>query len=164
MSWVVFDEEINIKSPALLKDFPKEDTNSFFSKHPMFFVADNLSDLAKKSGINEEGLKKTIYQYNHAIENNEPDPFGRIHRPLKIEKAPFYSICTHGVSITSTVGLKVNSELNVIDENKEPINNLFAAGEILGSGQTMGKCSAGGMMLTPALTFGKLLGQKLLSW
>ena len=87
-----------------------------------------------------------------------------MHRPLKIEKPPFYSICTHGVSITSTVGLLVNSELNILKENGEPIGNLFAAGEILGSGQTMGKCSAGGMMLTPALTFGRLLGQKFLSW
>ncbi|MAR78899.1 MAG: hypothetical protein CMM18_01570 [Rhodospirillaceae bacterium] len=164
MSWVIFDEEINKKSPALLKDFSKEDTNSFFSNHPMFYIADDLGDLARKSGVEEEGLKKTISEYNYSIENNKPDPFGRIHRPLKIEKPPFYAICTHGVSITSTVGLTVNSQLNVIDAKKEPINNLFAAGEILGSGQTMGKCSAGGMMLTPALTFGKLLGQKLLSW
>ena len=164
MSWVIFDEEIHKKSPAILKDFSKEDTNSFFSHHPMFYIADDLSDLARKSGVEEEGLKKTISEYNYSIENNKPDPFGRIHRPLKIEKPPFYAICTHGVSITSTVGLTVNSQLNVIDAKKEPINNLFAAGEILGSGQTMGKCSAGGMMLTPALTFGKLLGQKLLSW
>ena len=130
----------------------------------MFYYANDLDELAKKSGINSVGLNKTIQEYNKAIENNEPDPLGRIHRPLKIEKPPFYSICTHGVSITSTVGLSVNSELKVINDKKQPINNLFAAGEILGSGQTMGKCSAGGMMLTPALTFGKLLGQKLLSW
>jgi fumarate reductase flavoprotein subunit len=83
---------------------------------------------------------------------------------LPILKSPFYAICTHGVSITSTVGLAVNSNLEVIDSEKKPIKNLFAAGEILGSGQTMGKCSAGGMMLTQALTFGKILGQKLLIW
>ncbi len=163
-AWVIFDDKILKESPELLKDFSKEDTISFFSNHPMFYYANDLDELAKKSGINSVGLNKTIQEYNKAIENNEPDPLGRIHRPLKIEKPPFYSICTHGVSITSTVGLSVNSELKVINDKKQPINNLFAAGEILGSGQTMGKCSAGGMMLTPALTFGKLLGQKLLSW
>ena len=111
-----------------------------------------------------DGLTKTILEYNNALKNNSSDPFGREHRPLSIEKPPFYSICTHGVSITSTVGLSVDQSLKVITSDKKPIRNLFAAGEILGSGQTMGKCSAGGMMLTPALTFGRLLGQKLLSW
>ncbi|PPR80050.1 MAG: Fumarate reductase flavoprotein subunit [Alphaproteobacteria bacterium MarineAlpha2_Bin1] len=163
-AWVVFDDEILKKSPPLLKDFSKEDTISFFSSHPMFNYANDLQSLANKSGVNSDGLIKTIEEYNLAIENNQTDPFGRMHRPLKIKKPPFYSICTHGVSITSTVGISVNSELKILNEKKEPIKNLFAAGEILGSGQTMGKCSAGGMMLTPALTFGRLLGQKFLSW
>lgn len=164
MSWVIFDHEIHMKSPPLLKDFSQEDANSFFSNHPMFFVANSIEELATKSGVNSDSLKNTIFEYNYAIKNKTPDPLGRSYRPLPIEKPPFYSICTHGVSITSTVGLSVNQDLKVITSNNKPIKNLFAAGEILGSGQTMGKCSAGGMMLTPALTFGRLLGEKLLSW
>ena len=163
-SWVIFDDEIFKNSPSLLKDFSKEDTKSFFSNHPMFFIDDNLDQLASKSGINFKGLKQTINEYNDSIKNNTTDPFNRKYRPLPINKPPFYAICTHGVSITSTVGLAVNEKLEVIDSDNKPIKNLFAAGEILGSGQTMGKCSAGGMMLTPALTFGRILGQKLLIW
>ena len=34
-------------------------------------------------------------------------------------------------------------------------------GELLGSGQTMGSGFVGGMMVTPALTFGRLLGSNL---
>tara|TARA_Y100000590_G_scaffold451328_1_gene592548 strand:+ start:917 stop:2335 length:1419 start_codon:yes stop_codon:yes gene_type:complete len=164
MSWIIFDESIFKNSPPLLRDYSKKDEVSFFSKHPMFFKAQTIDELASKSGINNEGLKKTVDEYNNAIDKKTPDPFDRKHRPLKIKKPPFYAVCTHGVSITSTVGLAVNQNLQVIDSKKVPINNLYAAGEILGSGQTMGKCSAGGMMLTPALTFGRLLGQKILEW
>ena len=41
--------------------------------------------------------------------------------------------------------------------------NLYAAGELLGAGQLMGKCYFGGMMVTPALAFGRLLGKELIS-
>ena len=64
--------------------------------------------------------------------------------------------------MTSTVGLAVNGDLKVIREGGDPIPNLYAAGELLGSGQTMGRAACGGMMITPALTFGRLLGDRML--
>ncbi len=66
--------------------------------------------------------------------------------------------------MTSTVGLAVNGDLNVIREGGDPIPNLYAAGELLGSGQTMGRAACGGMMITPALTFGRLLGDRMLDF
>jgi fumarate reductase flavoprotein subunit len=41
------------------------------------------------------------------------------------------------------------------------VRNLYAAGELLGAGQLMGQSFVGGMMVTPAMTFGRLLGQRL---
>jgi len=49
----------------------------------------------------------------------------------------------------------------VIRARGEPIRNLHAAGELLGAGQLMGQSFVGGMMVTPAMTFGRLLGQRL---
>ena len=40
-----------------------------------------------------------------------------------------------------------------------PVGNLYAAGEVLGSGATLGDAFVPGMMLTPALTLGRLLGE-----
>ena len=164
MSWIVFDNKIYGKSPPIFREFSKKDEGTFFSNHPMFSMAESIDELALTTGINSEGLQKTIMEYNNAIENNTPDPFHRVHRPLPIKEPPFYSICTHGTSTTSTVGLAVNENLQVINPQNEPIANLFAAGEIIGSSQTMGKAACGGMMITPALTFGRLLGQKILNW
>jgi fumarate reductase flavoprotein subunit len=45
--------------------------------------------------------------------------------------------------------------------NGEVIPNLYAAGEVLGSAATMGQSFAGGMLVMPSITFGKLLGERL---
>ena len=66
------------------------------------------------------------------------------------------------MSVSSTVGLKVNTRLEVIREDGTPITGLYAAGESLGQGAMMGSSFCGGMLVTPALTFGKMLGQHLL--
>jgi fumarate reductase flavoprotein subunit len=52
----------------------------------------------------------------------------------------------------------------VIGANGRPIRNLYAAGEVLGFGRTSGDAFVGGLSLTPALTFGRLLGESLLDW
>jgi fumarate reductase flavoprotein subunit len=48
-----------------------------------------------------------------------------------------------------------------VDQTGKPIPNLYAAGEVLGLGATSGNSFVGGMSVTPAMTFGRLLGQRL---
>ena len=57
-----------------------------------------------------------------------------------------------------------NDQLNVINKDGKCIKNLYAAGEILGFGNTSGHGFVGGMSLTPAMTFGKILGENILKW
>ena len=64
----------------------------------------------------------------------------------------------------SPTGLRVDKQLRVLRESGRPIPNLYAAGEVLGFGRTSGDAFVGGLSLTPALTFGKILGERLLSW
>ena len=58
----------------------------------------------------------------------------------------------------------MDRRLRVIGANGRPIRNLSAAGEVLGFGRTSGDAFVGGLSLTPALTFGRLLGDSLLDW
>lgn len=51
--------------------------------------------------------------------------------------------------------------LRVRREDGTTIDGLFAAGEILGAGATCGNSFCGGMVMGPALIFGKLLGERL---
>jgi fumarate reductase flavoprotein subunit len=162
--WVVYDAAIAKASPPHFGDKTKEQEMAFFGTHPMFYKADTLEALAAAAGIDAAGLAKSVAAYNQAIESGAPDPMGRKHRPLPIKQAPFYAYRVQGTSISSTVGLAVDRELRVIDKNNKPIPNLYAAGELLGAGQTMGDSFCGGMMATPAMTFGRLLGQHMLRW
>ena len=56
----------------------------------------------------------------------------------------------------------MNDRLQVVRRDGTAIANLFAAGEILGAGATQGQAFCGGMMITPALTFGRLLGGRII--
>jgi len=162
--WVIYDDAIAKASPPQFTDGDKKSEMAYFDGHPMFKKADTLDALADAAGIDAGGLLASVAAYNDAIKTGTPDPMGRQHRPSAIEQAPFYAIRVQGTSISSTVGLAVDDTLQVIDQKKNPIANLYAAGELLGSGQTMGDSFCGGMMATPALTFGRLLGQHILKW
>jgi fumarate reductase flavoprotein subunit len=67
-----------------------------------------------------------------------------------------------GWTPVSTVGLAVDGNLRVVTEAGAPIPNLYAAGEVIGAGATSGNAFVGGAILTPALTFGMLLGASML--
>ena len=58
-------------------------------------------------------------------------------------------------------GLAVDRDLHVLDGEGRPIPGLFAAGEALGISATSGDSFCGGMLATPALSFGRILGREL---
>ena len=127
--------------------------------HPMFLKADTLADLARQAGMPVANVEKTVAAYNSNLKGT--DPLGRKHRPAPIAKGPFYAIRQHATIIVTSAGLAVDGELRVLDKHQQPIANLYAAGEALGSVATMGHAHVNGMMVTPALTFGRLLGERL---
>jgi fumarate reductase flavoprotein subunit len=158
--WIVFDERIFAEAPPGVGGFSRDEMRDAFDVHSWFVKADSLEELANKAGINPAGLQQSVADYNRGVARQQ-DRFGRLHLPRPISKGPYYAIRHQGHSTTSTVGLAVNGALNVVRARGEPVRNLYAAGELLGAGQLMGQSFVGGMMVTPALTFGRLLGQRL---
>ncbi len=160
--WIIFDQHIAETAPVIFIEWTREKMMEAFANEELFYSADTLAELATAAGIDGTNLEKSIADYNAALGGD--DPLGRQHRPAPVVKPPFYAVRAQGASITSIAGLNVDASLRVLDKAGNPIPNLFAAGEILGSGQTMGEASVGGMMVTPALTFGRMLGDSMLSW
>lgn len=157
---VVFDSVIFEQSPVGIPRWTKEKMNEHFGTHPMFHRAETIEALAASAGIDERGLAATIADYNRVVEAGT-DPLGRKHMPLPIVKPPYYAIVHLGHSATSSTGLVVDDQLRVLREDGGVIPNLYAAGEVLGSGATLGDAFVPGMMLTPALVLGRLLGERL---
>jgi fumarate reductase flavoprotein subunit len=160
-TWLIFDQAILDAAPPGVEGWDRARMAEEFNAHPMFKKADTLQELAAVAGVDAKGLAATVAAYNSAQASGRDPDFQRKHMPLPIAKPPFYSIRQNGMSITSTVGIGVDDKLRVTKKDGSVIPGLYAAGDILGSGQLMGKSAVGGMMVTPALTFGRLLGQSL---
>lgn len=167
--WIVFDEAIlrAVKEPVagrgLNGSWTHENTLQALEsgKVPMFFRGDTVAALAQRAGIDAAGLAATIAAYNRGQASGK-DTLGRKHMPLPIAKAPFYAIQLQSWNLTSYGGLAVDGKLRVIRREGSPIRGLYAAGELLGMGQLMGKSVCGGMSVTPALALGRLLGNEIL--
>ena len=158
--WIIFDEAIFREAPPGVAGWSREQMRAAFDSHPMFARADTLEALAQRLGMDAVAVAHTVAAYNAALPGGT-DPLGREYRPRPVGEAPFYAIRHQGHSATSAVGVVVDRRLRVLQGGGNPVPNLYAAGEILGSGASMGNAFAAGMMLTPALTFGKLLGSSL---
>ncbi len=159
--WIIFDQDILDQAPPVVERWTQEEVRDAFGSTYSFYKGQSLSELAAAAGIDAKGLVDSIELYNYGIEAGH-DVLGRKHCPLPIGKPPFYAIRAQGCAITGAAGLAVNTELRVTRRDGTVIPGLYAAGEVLGAGVLQGNAYVGGMMVTPALTFGKLLGSKIL--
>ncbi len=159
--WAIFDEPIFQVSPTIFPTFSRQEMAQAFNAHPMFSKAESLTELGVRAGINPLALEKTVATFNRAVTNSTPDAFGREQRPMTIAAPPFYAIRAQSWTIVSFAGLAVDSQLRVITPSGAPVPNLYAAGEVIGGAATTGNAYTNGMFVTPALTFGRLLGSSI---
>ncbi len=127
---------------------------------PWVTRADSLEALARALGIDPGALVATVGDYHTAIETGH-DPIGRANLPRRLDQPPFYAITTVAASILSRDGLAVDTDLRVLDRMGSPIAGLYAVGEVLGNNKFAGDNYVGGMSITPALTLGRLLGERV---
>jgi fumarate reductase flavoprotein subunit len=159
--WVIASRDTLDRAPNSFVKWTPAQILEKCNKHPMYHAADDFDTLALRAGINPAGLRRSVADYNDALRTGRPDRFGREHRPLVIAQAPFIAVRATGWTVVSFAGLAVDGELRVIRSDGAPIRNLYAAGEVLGAGSTSGNAYTNGTLLTPAITFGKLLGESL---
>lgn len=162
--WIVWDSAIDQAAPELLPSWRGERLERAFAEHPAFVRADSLDGLARAAGIDPRGLTHTIARYNAELADGRPDPLGRRHRPMPIAAPPFFAVRNHGTTATASGGLAVDRQLRVVDGADRPIPGLFALGEILGRELLSGDSFVGGMSITPALAFGRMVGERVLAW
>lgn len=159
--WTLFDEAIHRDAPQFYF-WPEEKLKRAFDKAEDFLKADTLEDLAKAMGVDPTVLAHTVREYNQAQAAGS-DALGRKFMPAPIAEGPFYAVRTYGTSVTSFAGVGVNGDLNVLDAEDRPIQNLYAAGEVLGMG-VFGHSFLGGSTISSSITFGRLLGGQILKW
>lgn len=114
--------------------------------------ADTIEELAEKAGIDVEGLKAQVEEYNEMCEAGYDEVFEKDRAYMEpIAKAPFYC-CRQTVGAYGSLGgIKINHKMEVLDEESHVIPGLYAVGtdacSIYGDtypftlpGNTMGFC------------------------
>ena len=161
--WVIFDEKAlnETEGGCIIPQFTPEKLKAEAANEKAVWTANSIEELAQKIGLDKNILSDTVNTFNSSVQAQNDEEFGRTYLKNEVSEAPFYAILTHCFSLVSFGGLATTPELQVIDENNQPIAGLYAAGEILGGGVTCGNAFVGGMFITPAMSFGRYLGEKL---
>lgn len=139
--WVIIDSQVREKYPfgpiTPGQEWPKG----------LGAVADSIPELARKIGVDQEGLEATIESFNANAERGEDPEFGRgthpwsvwmcgdrFHKPNgnlgPLVKPPFYAVELKrmgGTAIAST-GLLTDQHSRVLGWDDKPIEGLYAAG------------------------------------
>lgn len=128
---------------------------------PVFAHADTLDGLASIMGMDAETLKATVSTYNGYVNAGVDSEFGRSGKYLqnKIGDGPYYLVEQQPRYATTMGGLVVNTSLQVMNNDGQAIEGLYAAGEVVGGVQ--GSNSPSGANNGWALTSGKLAAEAI---
>jgi 3-oxosteroid 1-dehydrogenase len=140
---------------------------------PEWLIKDNtLKGLAKKIGVDVEGLKTTVERFNGFVDKGKDLDFkrgdskydqyvGDVTRPLpnlgKIEKAPFYAVQLFPGTLGTKGGPRTNKNGQVMDVMNKVIPGLYAAGNAAAPVSGPGYYG-GGTPIGVGVTFGHLAG------
>ncbi len=130
-------------------------------------TAPTLAELAKKVGIDPEGLAGTVAGYNAAVDAGRDAQFGRdglsnhYGALAKIDTAPFYAYPSKSVVVATYCGVSVDPAMRVRDVYDTVIPGLCAAGEVIGG--LHGNAYMTGSSLGKASIFGRLAGRSALA-
>jgi fumarate reductase flavoprotein subunit len=158
--WVVLDSAALARAGSLVRQWDEERFLAEASGEGPVHVADTLATLAGRAGIDAAGLARSVARYNDAARSRRDD-LGRSHFGEPLARPPFYAIRTPAALLCSFAGVTVDPGFRVTRAGGAVIDGLYAVGEVLGMGATSGAAFCGGMSLTPALSFGRLLGRRL---
>lgn len=124
-----------VKSAAENSVFASEDKEVSYGSDDMernFFEFQSIEEMAETLGINLENLKKTIEEYNAMCNgwgNGYDWQFTKDHRFLKpITTAPFYVARHFPSGYGSLGGIQVNENMQVLNNDLDPIPGLYACG------------------------------------
>ena len=125
--------------------------------------ANTIEELADKMGVPKDRLKKSFDRYNELCEKGVDKDLGkRRELMVPLDKPPYYAFRFGPAVLVVVGGLKINSNMEVLDEKNKPVPGLYAVGNTSG-----GKFGVDYPMVLPgtshgtALTLGYVLGELL---
>ncbi len=95
---------------------------------------DTIEEAAEAAGLDPAAVAMTTATFNEYCDNGEDPDFGRqLTADNRVETAPFIIVPMAMYGQNTMGGLCINTDGNVVDENGNAIEGLWAAGEICGN-------------------------------
>lgn len=125
--------------------------------------ANSLEELADLMGVPRDNFLKTVERYNELAKKGVDDDYGKRSACLTTIEKPTYYAAPLGTALLVTLGgLKINEDLQVLDEELNVIPGLYAAGNASGSYYANDYCvNLPGNSHGRAFTFGYLAGKSI---
>ena len=116
--------------------FTKEEVQSFFDldgeKSPVLVKGD-LKTVAEKAGIDYQTLKETVDNYTEDVKADYDPEFGRDKKFMhEFEGDTYYIIEQKLLFCTTLGGYETTDQMQLLDNDMNPVSNFYAAGEIVG--------------------------------
>ena len=125
--------------------------------------ADTIEDLARLLKLPPAELAATVKRYNQMCKDGEDLDYGKeAFRMTPLDKPPFYGAKNTGDILCTMDGIQINTNMNAIDTEGNPIPGLYVIGNDSGSyfANTYPNLSTG-MACGRTVTFGRHVGKYL---
>ena len=156
-----------IKAHVDVLDIVKKEPEKFIESADVLVVAGRgikkeedlamIRELAELLDMDPNVLKKTIVDYNYAVECKNDSQFHRLTLDNKIDNPPYYANAKT-VTVHQTLGgVEINENTQVLDKQGNIIKGLFACGEVTGG--IHGANRLGGNSFPDSIVFGRIAGR-----
>lgn len=112
--------------------------------------ADSLEALAKELGIDAEGLKKSVEDYNKAVDGAKDQFREQMPENKFAAQGPYYGVQIESAIHMTKGGVVANEKAQVLNTKDQVVEGLYASGEVT---DTTGAYSA-------SVVFGRIAGQE----
>jgi fumarate reductase flavoprotein subunit len=173
MKWAVWDAkwETDVMQlhgtvcEAMHPPFWSEDSYQSYMDDGVIVEADTLEGLAEKMEVPVDTFLATVERYNELYELGVDDDFGKDPAKLtSIVEAPFGAAKVGTGILVTCDGLRINTGMQVLTAEGEPIPGLYAAGNASGDFFAQDyPIDVHGLSHGRALTFGWLAGEAVAS-
>ena len=145
-SWLVIDQKM-VDASSVIQGY----INNGYT-----LSGEDYAQLAEAIGVDADTFAATMEAWNACVANKTDEEFGRTSFAEPLDTAPYYAIkVTAGVHHTMG-GLRINTAAQVLDTAGEPIEGLYAAGEVTGG--VHGANRLGGNAVADFIVFGRIAG------
>lgn len=116
-----------------------KDVGAFMKKaidqgYEHMFMTDSIEDLCKQTGINLEGLRKTLDEYNNACDTGRDNLFFKKDKYLKPVRKPRFYAGRFYLSVYGGLGgIKINHRTEALTKDFDVVPGLFCAGNDVNS-------------------------------